>query len=92
MVLGTGLAVLIVDRFGRRILLISPAFFMCASIFGLGTFFLLKENVEVTCADEMKTDCVPKDGYFDEEAVDNLGMMPLVCLISYVVAFSIGEK
>ena len=43
-VIATGVAVMVVDRFGRRILLIQSASFMCISLVGLGVFFYMKEN------------------------------------------------
>ena len=79
-VLATGFAVLVVERLGRKILLILSAFFMCLSISGLGAYFYLDENI--------KTDQNP--GGFDPDTVDSLGWLPLACLILFIVAFSCG--
>lgn len=48
-VVGTGIAVAIVEKFGRKILLFVSDLFMCISILLLGVFFYLKENSTVTC-------------------------------------------
>jgi hypothetical protein len=36
--------------------------------------------------------CTPQSGYFDADLVASLGWLPLVSLMIYVVAFSIGMK
>ena len=74
--LATGVAVLIVEKLGRRILLIASAAFMCISICGLGVYFHLDEN--------------QGSGGVGRDTVESLGWLPLVCLIVYVIAFSIG--
>ena len=71
---GTFIAVLIVERFGRKPLLFVSAVFMAISIFALGTYFYLEEH----------------PGKFDPETVDDLGVLPLVSLIVYIITFSIG--
>ena len=60
---------LVVDKLGRRILLLLSALFMCLSITGLGVYFYLEEN---------------------NKPVDNLGWLPLACLIIFICAFSLG--
>jgi len=67
----TLLSAFLVDRFGRRLLLIVSGIFMTLSLAGLGTFLYLKTIVEA-------------------EELDHLGWIPLCCLGSYVVAFSVG--
>jgi len=72
-VVATGVAVVIVDKFGRRILLILSALFMCISICGLGFYFFMLER--------------PWDW---ASVYVNLGWLPLVCLMVFIVAFSLG--
>ena len=48
-VTGTGVAILVVDKFGRRILLILSSMLMCFSIFALGIYFFMDENKRVIC-------------------------------------------
>ena len=69
---------LIVERLGRKLLLIISASLMCVSILALGIFFYLDEN-ETT-----------DGGSIDPEVVTSLGWLPLVSLIIYILAFSIG--
>ena len=68
---------MIVDRFGRKPLLAISAFLMCLSIFALGVFFHLDENIETES---------------DEETVSNLGWLPLVRNIVYcnVLTLTVG--
>ncbi len=46
---GTLLAVLIVDKFGRRILLILSDVFMCITLTTLGFYFYMDENKSIVC-------------------------------------------
>ena len=48
-VLSNFAAVFLVDRFGRKILLFASELLMSVSIFTLGFFFYMKENMAVTC-------------------------------------------
>ncbi len=73
-VAGTLVAVLIVERFGRKILLIVSDILMCLSILALGIYFYLEEH--------------PQD--FSPKTVSDLGWLPLVSLILYIFFFSIG--
>ena len=50
-VLATGLSMFIVDRFGRKILLIISDAIMAVSILALGIYFYLDANIEVICDD-----------------------------------------
>lgn len=43
-VIGTAIAVIVVDRFGRKILLLISDFFMAIALVALGTYFYYKEN------------------------------------------------
>lgn len=66
--IATASSIFLVDRAGRKILLLLSASFMSASLVVLGIFFKLQ-----------------KDG-----KADGLGWLPLVCLMVFMVAFSIG--
>lgn len=100
-VLTTGLAVLIVEKFGRRILLIFSIFIMCISILALGIYFYLDENK--WCAEDNSnmtttmptplgdhSDLCTHGGTIDPETVKSLGWLPLVSLTIYIFAFAIG--
>ena len=47
---GATLAILVVEKFGRRLLLIASEFCVTLSITALGAYFYAKENASVTCA------------------------------------------
>ncbi len=97
-VLATGVAVLIVERVGRKILLMASGALMCVSIVALGAFFYLDENkkCEYITWDNGTTTIEPDfgtcetDSDIDSKTVDDLGWLPLTSLIIYIFAFSIG--
>lgn len=70
-VASTFLAVVLMDRAGRKILLIVSSSFMAVSLIVLGEFCYLKMD----------------DSAWAEST---LGWLPLVCLIVYITAFSVG--
>ena len=43
-VVGTLVTTLIIDRFGRKVLLLISDFFICVSMIGVGVFFALSES------------------------------------------------
>ena len=45
-VLGTFLTTLIIDKFGRKVLLLISDFMICISMVGVGVFFTLKDSCE----------------------------------------------
>ena len=75
--LSPGVAVLVVDKFGRKPLLALSDITMCISIFALGTYFYLDEHK--LCA-EGETENCSEDSNISQETVDNLGILPLVYL------------
>lgn len=64
---------------------------MSVSILALGVFFYLSAHEEVTCnePENIGKPCQPEDGY-SSHTLDALGWLPLVSLIIYKFAFSIG--
>ena len=66
----------LVDRAGRRVLLLLSGFFMAVSLAALGAFFYLK-NAAATPADQ-------------QQLVDSLGWLPLASLILFIIAYSFG--
>ncbi|XP_065556829.1 facilitated trehalose transporter Tret1-like isoform X2 [Artemia franciscana] len=69
-VAATVVSSVLVDRAGRKILLISSAFVMAVCLVALGVFFYFQEN--------------------DPALAANLGWLPLVSLIIYIIFFSFG--
>ena len=64
------LAVVLVDKLGRKILLISSSIIMCISIVGLGVYFYLDECNDPNIRPD-KTDCTD---------ISSLGWLPLVTI------------
>ena len=103
-VIATGTAVFIVERLGRKLLLMFSSIVMSVSIVALGAFFYLDERKEVICdsatvepftttlsglSSTTPDPCVPQDGY-SLELMESIGWLPLASLIIYKFAFSIG--
>ena len=83
-VAGTFLTTMVIEKAGRKALLILSDGLICVSMAGVGVFFYLKEN----CTDCLETENV---GVFSEKiTVDSLGWLPLVSLMVFVTAFSMG--
>ena len=101
---GACFAVLLVERLGRKVLLLLSDAVMTVSILALSIFFFMKDNVSITCDGEggngsinnstegILPECVPTEGMFDPEIVDKLGWLPLVSLIVYILFFAVGES
>merc|ERR1712126_41720 len=114
-VVGTFVTTLIIEKFGRKILLIISDLFICISMIGVGVFFILKEKREdcedvittvapatmtttmmttmgTTTVTEMAnttTNMIP-DILVSPTTVDNIGFLPLVSLMVFIAAFSLG--
>merc|ERR1711892_1087671 len=84
-VTGTSISVLVVDKFGRRRLLILSELFISFAFCMLGTFFYIQESHSPcpaldTCHDQFVT----------AEIVDNLAWLPLASIVTFAVAYSMG--
>jgi len=113
-VVGTFVTTLIIEKFGRKILLIISDLFICISMIGVGVFFILKEKCEdcedvtttvaatttttmmttmgTTTVTEMAnttTNMIP-DILVSPTTVDSIGFLPLVSLMVFIAAFSLG--
>ncbi len=96
-VIGTGFAVLIVERLGRKVLLMTSAVGTCISIVALGAFFYLDENKRCEYIYDNGTTTLEPDfgacdnnSDIDPSTVEDLGWLPLTSLIVYVFTFSVG--
>ncbi|KAK4029896.1 hypothetical protein OUZ56_022854 [Daphnia magna] len=79
----TMISALLVDRSGRRLLLMISGTFMAISLIGLSAFVYLKNAwEEITVVDESNS-----SGSF---VISELGWLPLLCLVSFIIAYSIG--
>ncbi|KAJ8981382.1 hypothetical protein NQ317_002576 [Molorchus minor] len=72
-VIATFVSSVVVDRFGRKLLLLSSIIFMMLSGLVLGIFFTLKDR-----------------NVIDTDAVNSIGFLPILCLIVFISAFSLG--
>ena len=84
-VTGTSISVLVVDKLGRRRLLILSEMFISIACCMLGTFFYIQEShspcpAPDTCQDQFVT----------AETVDNLAWLPLASIVTFAVAYSMG--
>ena len=93
-------SIALVERFGRKSLMIFSCFGSCVSIIALGVFFYLDENKTVDCnsstiapnslgASTFDT-CVPNPDGYDPDLIQSLGWLPLVSLMVYIFTFSLG--
>ena len=53
--MATFVAVLVVDKFGRRLLLIVSDLFMALALFALGVYFYMDENIDPNCNNATQT-------------------------------------
>jgi len=74
----------IIEKLGRKILLLISDAFICISMIGVAVFFKLKES----CGDECQTGDAAV--FVEKTTVDDIGFLPLVSLLIFVTAFSIG--
>jgi len=96
-VFATIVAILTLDRLGRKILFIFANIFMSVFILGLGIFFLLKEDLGPICLDDLKNstnllNCTDHLGpmHITHQTVDNLTWLPLTSLLVYIFMFGLG--
>ena len=83
-VAGTFLTTVVIEKAGRKVLLIISDGLVCVSMIGVGVFFYLKENC---------SDCTPTDDvavFAEKTTIDSLGWLPLVSLMVFILAFSVG--
>ena len=101
-VLGTFVTTLIIEKFGRKILLIISDLFICISMIGVAVFFLLYEQCGEECSEPdnnnttttmmmttTATTMLP-ESFITKDTVDSIGFLPLVSLMLFITAFSIG--
>ena len=84
-VTGTSISVLVVDKFGRRQLLIISEMFISISFCMLATFFFIQERHSPCPAVEA---C--KDQVVTAETIDNLAWLPPASIVTFAVSYSMG--
>src|SRR5690348_8545412 len=78
-VIATLASMVLIDKLGRRILLMFSDALMGVSLVALGIFFLLKDNEEKDYIKDIPEGSTP-DPNFVADVVDSLGWLPLVSL------------
>ena len=87
-VIGTFLSTILIEKYGRKVLLLISEISTCLSMLGVGIFFFLYERCE---------DCQtgtglspPSSVRVSKDLIDNIGFLPLVCLMAFIAMFSLG--
>ena len=78
----TLLTALIIEKLGRKFFLIISEVLICMSMIGVGIFFKMKEDC-TSCSGDATV-------FASKETFGSYGWLPLVCLMVFVIAFSIG--
>ena len=101
-VLGTFVTTLVIDKFGRKVLLIISELFICISMIGVAVFFLLYEKCGDECTDDENGNSTTAalatteystmlpDVLVSKTTVDNVGFLPLLSLMIFIAAFAVG--
>jgi len=74
----TLVAIVLVDRFGRRFLLVISGLLMSVSLVALGIYFYFKYRLEIG------------NPLISEEAMEQLSLFPLIAMFVYLAAFTVG--
>jgi len=74
----TFVAIVLVDKFGRKFLLIVSGVLMSASLVALGIYFYLKHSLTLP------------NPPVTEETVQSLNLLPLITMFVYLAAFTVG--
>ena len=96
-VVGTFLSTILIEKYGRKVLLLISEISTCLSMLGVGIFFFLYERCD-DCNSGLSppnSDGSVTDGLTDglrvsQDLIENIGFLPLVCLITFISMFSLG--
>jgi len=101
-VIGTAVAIFIVDRLGRKVLLAASAASMCLALLMLGIYFFIKQEAEaeaggqlsnldnnMTVAIHSNVTTEPDTYAAYQETLKQIGL-PLISLLMFIAGFSIG--
>ena len=87
-VIGTFLSTILIEKYGRKVLLLISELSTCLSMLGVGIFFFLTERCE-NCQAELTPD--GSGGVtVSRDFIENIGFLPLVCLMTFIAMFSLG--
>ena len=90
-VVGTFITTLIIEKFGRKLLLIVSDLFICISMLGVAIFFYLDEHKTMSEGNggNMTSFALPAV-FVSEATVSDIGFLPLASLMVFITAFSVG--
>ena len=74
----TLVAIVLVDRYGRRFLLVISGLLMSLSLVALGIYFYFKHRLEIN------------NPLISEETMEQLSLFPLIAMFVYLAAFTVG--
>ena len=88
---GTFITTLIIEKFGRKLLLIVSDLFICISMLGVAIFFYLDEHKTMSEGNggNMTSFALPAV-FVSEATVSDIGFLPLASLMVFITAFSVG--
>ena len=86
-VIGTFLSTILIEKYGRKVLLLISELSTCLSMLGVGIFFFLYDRCE-----DCHTLSPPSSAgvTVSKDLIENIGFLPLVCLITFIAMFSLG--
>ena len=94
---GSVATIFLIDKFGRRVLLIISEVFISISMLGVAIFFLLAENCE-DCNNGgggngtslSTTTTITPELMISQSTLDSVGFLPLVSLMLFLAVFFLG--
>lgn len=95
--LGSVATIFLIDKFGRKMLLIISEVFICLSMLGVAIFFLLSENCD-ECHNGgsgngtsiSTTTTILPELSISKSTLDEVGFLPLVSLMMFLAVFFLG--
>ena len=90
---GALLSMVLVEKLGRKILLMLSGLGMCFALTGLGVYFYIHERIKIACpptSNDVTSNCIDQNGKFDQDILDSLSWLPLTCLMLFMIVFAAG--
>ena len=95
--LGSVATMFLIDKFGRKMLLIISEVFICLSMLGVAVFFLLSENCDechnggsANGTSISTTTTMFPELSISKSTLDDVGFLPLVSLMMFLAVFFLG--
>ena len=88
-VIGTFFSTILIEKYGRKVLLLISELSTCLSMLGVGIFFFLYERCE-ECQTGLSPSSEGETLMVSQELIENIGFLPLICLMIFIAMFSLG--